>query len=136
MTRDVLIGVDAGTSVIKAVAFDLTGAQLAVASRRNSYATLPNGGVEQDMRRTWTDTAAVLAELGGADGITVHLRGDRRHIQDRDVEVLRRIIRSRFNLRMSATQEMVRIALTLSPDQVTLVPERTEKSLRNRDSVK
>lgn len=71
--------------------------------------------------------AAVLAELGGADGISVHLRGDRRHIQDRDVEVLRRIVRTRFNLRMAATQEMVRVALTLSPDQVTLVPERTEE---------
>lgn len=64
MTQDVLIGVDAGTSVIKAVAFDLTGRQIAMASRRNSYNTLPNGGVEQDMRRTWADTAAVLRELG------------------------------------------------------------------------
>jgi len=71
--------------------------------------------------------AAVLAELGGADGIAVHLRGDRRHIQDRDVEVLRRIVRTRFSIRMSATQEMVRIALTLNPDQVTLVPERSEE---------
>jgi pyridoxine 5-phosphate synthase len=71
--------------------------------------------------------AAVLAELGGADGITVHLRGDRRHIQDRDVEVLRKVVRSRFNLRMAATQEMIRVALTLSPDQVTLVPERPEE---------
>ena len=71
--------------------------------------------------------AAVLAELGGADGITVHLRADRRHIQDRDVEVLRRIVRTRFNLRMAATQEIVRVALTLNPDQVTLVPERTEE---------
>jgi len=71
--------------------------------------------------------AAVLAELGGADGIAVHLRGDRRHIQDRDVEVLRRIVRTPFNLRMAPTQEMVRVALTLSPDQVTLVPERTEE---------
>jgi pyridoxine 5-phosphate synthase len=71
--------------------------------------------------------AAVLAELGGADGITVHLRGDRRHVQDRDVEVLRKIVRTRFHLRMAATQEMVRVALTLSPDQVTLVPERSEE---------
>ena len=71
--------------------------------------------------------AAVLAELGGADGIAVHLRADRRHIQDRDVEVLRRIVRTRLNLRMAATQEMVRIALTLNPDQVTLVPERMEE---------
>jgi pyridoxine 5-phosphate synthase len=71
--------------------------------------------------------AAVLAELGGADGITVHLRGDRRHIQDRDVEVLRKVVRTSLNLRMAATQEMVRIALTLKPDQVTLMPERQEE---------
>ena len=64
MTRDLFIGVDAGTSVIKAVAFDLTGRQVAAESRRNTYTTLPNGGVEQDMRRTWADTAAVLAGLG------------------------------------------------------------------------
>ncbi|MEM1384808.1 MAG: FGGY-family carbohydrate kinase [Pseudomonadota bacterium] len=64
MSRDVLIGVDAGTSVIKAVAFDLSGQQLAIASRRNSYARLPNGGVEQDMARTWNDTVAVLRDLG------------------------------------------------------------------------
>ena len=72
--------------------------------------------------------AAVLAELGGADGISVHLRGDRRHIQDRDVEVLRQVVRTRLTLEMAATQEMVRIALTLKPDQVTLVPERWRRS--------
>jgi pyridoxine 5-phosphate synthase len=71
--------------------------------------------------------AAVLAELGGADGISVHLRGDRRHVRDRDVEVLRKIVRTRFHLRMATTQEMVLVALTLSPDQVTLVPERAEE---------
>jgi pyridoxine 5-phosphate synthase len=71
--------------------------------------------------------AAVLAELAGAHGITVHLRGDRRHIQDRDVEVLRQSVRTRLNLEMSGTQEMVRIALTVKPDQVTLVPERREE---------
>ncbi|WP_420349489.1 FGGY family carbohydrate kinase [Pelagibius sp.] len=64
MTRDLLIGVDAGTSVIKAVAFDLTGSQVAMTSRRNHYKTLPNGGVEQDMRRTWQDTVDVLKDLG------------------------------------------------------------------------
>ena len=64
MSRDLLIGVDAGTSVIKAVAFDLTGRQIALASTRNSYATLPGGGVEQDMARTWADTASVLRALG------------------------------------------------------------------------
>ena len=71
--------------------------------------------------------AAVLAELGGADGITVHLRGDRRHIQDRDVEILRQVVKTRLNLEMAATQEMVKIALTVKPDQVTLVPERREE---------
>ncbi len=71
--------------------------------------------------------AAVLAELGGADGITVHLRGDRRHIQDRDVETLRHTVRTRLNLEMAATQEMVRTALTVKPHQVTLVPERREE---------
>ncbi len=71
--------------------------------------------------------AAVLAELGGAHGITVHLRGDRRHIQDRDVEILRQTVRTRLNVEMAATQEMLRIALTVKPDQVTLVPERREE---------
>jgi len=71
--------------------------------------------------------AAVLAELGGADGITVHLRHDRRHIQDRDVEMLRQVVKTRLNLEMAATQEMVRIALTVKPTQATLVPERREE---------
>jgi pyridoxine 5-phosphate synthase len=71
--------------------------------------------------------AAVLAELGGADGITVHLRGDRRHMQDRDIEVLRQTVRTRLNIEMAATQEMNRIALTVKPNQVTLVPERREE---------
>lgn len=61
--RDLIIGIDAGTSVIKAVAFDLTGKEIALASRRNEYVTLPDGGVEQDMNRTWRDTAHVLAQL-------------------------------------------------------------------------
>ncbi len=70
---------------------------------------------------------ALLAELGGADGITVHLREDRRHIQDRDVELLRQTVRSRLNLEMAATQEMLAIALKIGPDMVTLVPERREE---------
>ena len=70
---------------------------------------------------------ALLAELGGADGITVHLREDRRHIQDRDVELLKQTVRSRLNLEMAATQEMVPIALRIQPDMVTLVPERREE---------
>jgi pyridoxine 5-phosphate synthase len=68
--------------------------------------------------------AAVLAELAGADGITVHLRGDRRHIQDHDVRRLRETVTTRLNLEMAATSEMVRIALDLRPDQATLVPEK------------
>ena len=67
--------------------------------------------------------AAVLAELAGAHGITVHLREDRRHIQDRDVEILRQTIKTRLNLEMALTDEMVAIALKLLPDSVTLVPE-------------
>jgi len=71
--------------------------------------------------------AAILAELAGADGITVHLRSDRRHIQDRDVEILRQVVKTRLNLEMVATQEMLKIALTAKPHQVTLVPERREE---------
>jgi pyridoxine 5-phosphate synthase len=71
--------------------------------------------------------AAVLAELGGAAGITVHLRQDRRHVQDRDLEVLRQTVRTKLNLEMAATQEMLRVALTVKPDQATLVPERREE---------
>ncbi len=71
--------------------------------------------------------AAVLAELGGADGITVHLREDRRHIQDRDVRILRETVRTHLNLEMAPTPEMVSIALSIKPDYVTLVPERREE---------
>ncbi|MGD8495821.1 MAG: pyridoxine 5'-phosphate synthase [Gemmatimonadales bacterium] len=71
--------------------------------------------------------AAVLAELGGADGITVHLREDRRHIQDRDVDLLRRTIRTPLNLEIAATDRMLAIARETDPHQVTLVPERREE---------
>jgi pyridoxine 5-phosphate synthase len=71
--------------------------------------------------------AAVLAELGGCDGITIHLREDRRHIQDRDLAILRRTVKTRLNLEMASTQEMVKIALDVKPDVVTLVPERREE---------
>lgn len=71
--------------------------------------------------------AAVLAELGGADGITVHLREDRRHIQDRDVKLLRQTVRSHLNLEMAPTDEMVAIALEIQPDYVTLVPEKRQE---------
>lgn len=68
--------------------------------------------------------AAGLAVLGGADGITVHLREDRRHIQDRDVGILRQTLTCEMNLEMAATDEMVGIALDIRPDLVTLVPEK------------
>ena len=67
--------------------------------------------------------AAVLCELGGADGITVHLRADRRHIQDRDVELLKQAISTRLNIEMAATSAMVEMAASIQPWQVTLVPE-------------
>lgn len=71
--------------------------------------------------------AAFEAELAGADQITVHLREDRRHIQDRDVALLRETVRTRLNLEMAVTPEMVAIALRVRPDLVTLVPERREE---------
>jgi pyridoxine 5-phosphate synthase len=71
--------------------------------------------------------AAIIAELAGAEGITVHLRGDRRHIKDRDVELLRQVVQTRLNIEMAATPEMVEIACRVKPAQVTLVPERPEE---------
>ena len=71
--------------------------------------------------------AAVLAELAGADGITVHLRGDRRHIQERDVRLLREIVKTRLNVEMAATTEMVKLMISTKPDTATLVPERREE---------
>ncbi|NEP01543.1 MAG: pyridoxine 5'-phosphate synthase [Symploca sp. SIO2E9] len=71
--------------------------------------------------------AAVLAELAGADGITAHLREDRRHIQDRDVHLLRQIVRTHLNMEMAPTEEMVAIALDIKPDYITLVPEKREE---------
>lgn len=71
--------------------------------------------------------AAVLAELAGADGIVAHLREDRRHIQDRDVYLLRKTIGTKLILEMAATDEMIQIALDLKPDLVTLVPEKRQE---------
>ena len=71
--------------------------------------------------------AATLAILGGADGITVHLREDRRHIHDRDLRILREVIPVELNLEMAATKEMIGIALKVKPDMVTLVPEKREE---------
>ncbi|MBY0523468.1 MAG: pyridoxine 5'-phosphate synthase [Gemmataceae bacterium] len=71
--------------------------------------------------------AAVLALLGGADGITIHLREDRRHIQDRDVRLLRQVVTQRLNLEMAAADPIVEIACEVKPDEATLVPERREE---------
>ncbi|KAA0258185.1 pyridoxine 5'-phosphate synthase [Deferribacter autotrophicus] len=71
--------------------------------------------------------AAVLAELGGADGITVHLREDRRHIQERDLRLLREIVKTRLNLEMACNEEILKIALDVKPDMCTLVPEKREE---------
>src|SRR5512135_2173135 len=85
--------------------------------------------LRQQRRTLYPDPvqAAVLAELAGADQITVHLREDRRHIQERDLEVLRRTVQTRLNLEMAATAEMVKIAYQVRPDSCTLVPERREE---------
>ncbi len=80
------------------------------------------GGVEPD-----PVAAAVIAELAGADGIIVHLREDRRHIQDRDLKLLRHTVKTRLNLEMAATEEMVAIALSIKPEICTLVPEKRQE---------
>ena len=71
--------------------------------------------------------AAALAELAGAQGIIVHLREDRRHIQDRDVHLLRETVKTKFNLEMAATEEMIGIAREVKPDMVSLVPEKRQE---------
>jgi pyridoxine 5-phosphate synthase len=71
--------------------------------------------------------AATLAILGGADGITVHLREDRRHIQDRDLKILKEFVPVELNLEMAATKEMMSIAKKIKPDMVTLVPEKRQE---------
>jgi pyridoxine 5-phosphate synthase len=67
--------------------------------------------------------AAVICEQAGADGITVHLRGDRRHIQDRDISLLREVVTTYLNVEMASTEEMLKIAVAIKPDAVSLVPE-------------
>jgi pyridoxine 5-phosphate synthase len=85
--------------------------------------------LRQARRSTYPDpvTAAALAELAGAEQITLHLREDRRHIQDRDLRILRDTCQTLLNLEMAATQEMVKIAYEYKPDVATLVPERREE---------
>lgn len=88
--------------------------------------------------------AALIAERAGAEGITVHLREDRRHAQDRDVYLLRKNIKTKFNLEMAATQEIIDIATEVKPDFATLVPEKREeittegglKVSKNKDDLK
>jgi pyridoxine 5-phosphate synthase len=80
------------------------------------------GGIEPD-----PVAAAAIAELAGADGITIHLREDRRHIQDRDLRLLRETVKTRLNLEMAATREMIDIALSVKPDICTLVPEKRQE---------
>lgn len=85
--------------------------------------------LRQARKSTYPDpvTAAAMAELAGAAQITVHLREDRRHIQDRDLRVLRETVQTILNLEMAATAEMVKVAYEYKPDVVTLVPERREE---------
>jgi pyridoxine 5-phosphate synthase len=85
--------------------------------------------LRQARRSTYPDpvTAAAIAELAGAGQITIHLREDRRHIQDRDLRILRETCQTLLNLEMAATAEMVKIAYEYKPDVVTLVPERREE---------
>jgi pyridoxine 5-phosphate synthase len=85
--------------------------------------------LRQSRRTQYPDpvAAAMLAELAGADQITIHLREDRRHIQDRDLQVMKKTVTTRLNLEMAATQEMVKAAWEVKPDVVTLVPERREE---------
>ena len=71
--------------------------------------------------------AALIAERSGAIGITIHLREDRRHIQDRDLRLMREVVRGKLNLEMAPVDEMIKIALEIRPDQATLVPERREE---------
>jgi len=87
-------------------------------------ATLRQARLTHEPDPVW---AAVLAELGGADAITVHLREDRRHIQDRDVRVLRETVTVKLNLEMACDEPILRLACDVMPDQATLVPERREE---------
>jgi pyridoxine 5-phosphate synthase len=72
-------------------------------------------------------TAVGIVELAGADGIVTHLREDRRHIQDRDLRLIKEVVQTRLNLEMAATEEMIRIALATKPDIITLVPEKRKE---------
>src|SRR5690554_3774914 len=102
-----------------------------------SYALRPRLGVNVDHVATLRQargtlypdpvTAAAMAELAGADQITIHLREDRRHIQDRDVHLMRKTVTTRLNFEMAVMEEMLAIALEVRPDMITLVPEKREE---------
>ena len=99
-------------------------------SKRRLVVNVDHVATVRQARQGWEPdpvAAATLAQLGGADGIVVHLREDRRHIQERDVRILRQTIHDRFCLEMAATSEMLKIALEVRPGSVTLVPERREE---------
>jgi len=85
--------------------------------------------LRQARKATYPDpiAAALMAEMAGADGIVAHLREDRRHVQDRDIRLLRQVIQTRFILEMAATEEMLAIALDVKPELVTLVPATREE---------
>jgi len=115
----------------------MTGQRPVLACIPNRFILMPELGVNIDhvatlrqARKTYEPdpvAAAVLAELGGADTITIHLREDRRHIQDRDVRVLRETVAIKLNLELSVADEIVGIACQVKPDQATIVPERREE---------
>ncbi|MBT9138308.1 MAG: Pyridoxine 5'-phosphate synthase [Syntrophomonadaceae bacterium] len=84
----------------------------------------------REARRTFEPdpvAGAVICQLAGADGIVVHLREDRRHIKDRDLKILRGVVKIKLNLEMAATAEIIKIAREVKPDQTTIVPERREE---------
>ena len=94
------------------------------------YVNIDHVATLRQARRTYEPDpiwAAAAAELGGADGITVHLREDRRHINDRDVQLLRQSVQCKLNLEMSLAEEIVQIAVRTRPDQATLVPEKRQE---------
>jgi pyridoxine 5-phosphate synthase len=119
-----------GETVIRHSSFELRHSSFPVPSMAKLGVNIDHVATIRQARRTnepdpiW---AAALAELGGADGITVHLREDRRHIGDRDVRLLRETVAVKLNLEMACAGEILEIACSVQPHQVTLVPERREE---------
>ncbi len=123
----------AGSSTAPGRGVELSFRQLAPYTARSMIelgVNIDHVATVRQARRTYEPDpvwAAVEAELGGADGITVHLREDRRHINDRDVEILRKTVQCKLNLEMSVAPEIVGIAIATRPDQATLVPEKRQE---------